>query len=48
VTQYNLFVLEVVKAWREPRPKRLQTFHHLGRGQFMIAGRTRVLPSRKK
>jgi len=48
VTPYNLFVLQEIKAWRDPRPKRLQTFHHLGLGRFMVAGATRVLPSRKK
>lgn len=48
VTQYNLFILEVVQAWRDPRPKRLRTFHHLGMGHFMLAGATRVLPSKKK
>ena len=48
VTPYNLFVLQVIKAWRDPRPKRLLTFHHLGLGRFMVAGATRVLPSRKK
>ena len=48
VTRYNLFVLQVIKAWRDPRPKRLQTFHHLGRGRFMLAGATRVLRSRMK
>jgi flavin reductase (DIM6/NTAB) family NADH-FMN oxidoreductase RutF len=48
VARYNLFVLQVIKAWRDPRPKRLQTFHHLGRGRFMLAGATRVLRSRMK
>jgi flavin reductase (DIM6/NTAB) family NADH-FMN oxidoreductase RutF len=48
VSRYSLFVLEVVKAWRDPRPKRLQTVHHLGMGRFMIAGRTQVLASRAK
>jgi flavin reductase (DIM6/NTAB) family NADH-FMN oxidoreductase RutF len=48
VSKYNLFVLEVVQAWRAARPKRLQTFHHLGMGRFMIAGRTRSLPSKMK
>jgi flavin reductase (DIM6/NTAB) family NADH-FMN oxidoreductase RutF len=48
VAKYGLFVLQVVKAWRDPRPKRLQTFHHMGMGKFMIAGSTRVLPSQKK
>jgi flavin reductase (DIM6/NTAB) family NADH-FMN oxidoreductase RutF len=48
VARYNLFVLQVIKAWRDPSPKRLQTFHHLGRGRFMLAGATRVLRSRMK
>jgi flavin reductase (DIM6/NTAB) family NADH-FMN oxidoreductase RutF len=48
VTQYNFFILEVIKAWIDPRRKRLRTFHHLGRGRFMIAGRTITLPSRMK
>lgn len=46
VARYNLFVLEVAQAWRDPRPRRLETFHHLGHGRFMVAGRTRVVPSR--
>jgi flavin reductase (DIM6/NTAB) family NADH-FMN oxidoreductase RutF len=48
VAKYCLFVLRVVRAWRDPRPKRLRTFHHMGKGEFMLAGGTRVLPSRKK
>src|SRR5512147_1216292 len=44
----NLFVLQVRQAWRAARPKRLQTFHHMGMGRFMIAGHTRVLPSKMK
>lgn len=47
-SRYNLFVLEVVKAWRDARRARLKTFHHQGRGDFMIAGRTVTLPSRAK
>lgn len=48
VAKYNFFVLRVLEAWRDPRPARLRTFHHLGMGRFMIAGATRVLPSRAK
>lgn len=48
VSRYNLFVLQVRQAWRAARPKRLQTFHHMGMGRFMIAGHTRVLPSKMK
>jgi flavin reductase (DIM6/NTAB) family NADH-FMN oxidoreductase RutF len=47
-SRYNLFVLEVVKAWRDARRVRLRTFHHQGRGDFMLAGRTVTLPSRAK
>jgi flavin reductase (DIM6/NTAB) family NADH-FMN oxidoreductase RutF len=47
VTQYNFFVLEVVKAWIDPRRKRPRTIHHQGEGVFMVAGRTIHLPSPK-
>jgi flavin reductase (DIM6/NTAB) family NADH-FMN oxidoreductase RutF len=48
VNRYNFFVLEVVHAWVEPGGADLRTIHHLGRGKFMIAGRTIRLPSRMK
>ena len=48
VTRYNLFILEVLKAWIDPSRKRARTIHHLGRGSFMVAGRTIKLPSRMK
>ena len=48
VTRYNLFILEVLKAWVDPSRKRPRTIHHLGRGSFMVAGRTIKLPSRMK
>lgn len=48
VRRYGLFVLEVVKAWIDPARKRPRTLHHLGRGRFMVAGRTIRLPSAKK
>jgi flavin reductase (DIM6/NTAB) family NADH-FMN oxidoreductase RutF len=47
VTQYNFFILEVVKAWIDPRRKRPRTIHHQGEGVFMVAGRTIQLPSPK-
>lgn len=46
--KYNFFVLRVVKAWIDPARKRPRTFHHLGRGAFMVAGRTIRLRSRMK
>jgi len=48
VAKYNFFVLEVLKAWIDPARKRPRTIHHLGRGVFMVAGRTIALPSRMK
>ena len=47
VTQYNFFILEVVKAWIDPRRKRPRTMHHQGEGVFMVPGRTLKLPSPK-
>jgi flavin reductase (DIM6/NTAB) family NADH-FMN oxidoreductase RutF len=48
VRKYCLFVLEVVQAWIDPRVKRPRTLHHLGWGEFMIAGRRLRLPSRMR
>jgi len=48
VTKYNFFVLEVVKAWVDPKVESPRTIHHRGRGEFMVAGRTIRLKSRMK
>ena len=48
VARYDLFILEVVKAWIDPARKNPRTIHHLGGGDFMVAGRTITLPSKKK
>lgn len=47
VNQYNFFILEVVRAWIDPRQKRPRTLHHQGEGVFRIAGRSLNLPSPK-
>jgi flavin reductase (DIM6/NTAB) family NADH-FMN oxidoreductase RutF len=47
VTKYNFFVLEVVKAWIDPRCQRPQTLHHQGEGVFFVPGRRIKLPSPK-
>jgi flavin reductase (DIM6/NTAB) family NADH-FMN oxidoreductase RutF len=47
VSKYNFFVLEVLKAWIDSGTKNPRTLHHLGRGAFMVAGRTIKLPSKK-
>lgn len=43
--KYNLFVLEVVKAWADA-PGKAKTIHHLGKDAFMVAGRTIKVPSK--
>ena len=48
VNRYGFFVLEVVKAWIDPKVKQPKTLHHRGRGTFMIAGDTIKLPSKMK
>jgi flavin reductase (DIM6/NTAB) family NADH-FMN oxidoreductase RutF len=48
VTKYCFFILEVLQAWIDPSRKDPRTMHHRGRGDFMIAGRTIKLLSRKK
>ncbi|MBZ5702375.1 MAG: flavin reductase family protein [Acidobacteriia bacterium] len=46
--KYCFFILEVLKAWVDPRRKHPRTIHHRGRGVFMVAGKTIKLPSKMK
>jgi flavin reductase (DIM6/NTAB) family NADH-FMN oxidoreductase RutF len=46
--KYCFFVLEVVKAWIDPSVKNPRTIHHLGRGNFMVAGDRIKLPSKMR
>jgi len=46
VNAYNLFVLEVVKAWRDTKQKKPKTIHHHGYGKFAVDGETIRLKSR--
>jgi len=48
VTQYGFFVLEVVKAWIDPKIKDARTLHHQGYGTFMVAGERVHLPSKMR
>ncbi len=48
VDKYNLFVLEVIKAWIDPGQKRPKTIHHHGYGKFVVDGKTIVLKSKMK
>jgi flavin reductase (DIM6/NTAB) family NADH-FMN oxidoreductase RutF len=47
VDKYNLFVLEVLKAWIDPKQKRPKTLHHHGNGRFVVDGATITLRSGK-
>ena len=48
VTRYGLFILEVVKAWINPAVKNPRTIHHLGHGNFMLAGEKVKLKSKMR
>jgi len=48
VRRYGMFVLEVVRAWVDPRQKDPRTLHHRGWGAFMVAGETIRLPSKMR
>jgi flavin reductase (DIM6/NTAB) family NADH-FMN oxidoreductase RutF len=46
VNKYNLFILEVLKAWIDPAQKNPKTIHHRGFGSFVVDGETIKLKSR--
>jgi len=46
VAKYNLFVLEVVKAWIDPAQTDPKTIHHRGDGRFAVDGETIKLKSK--
>ena len=48
VNKYNLFILEVVKAWIDPAQKNPKTIHHHGYGKFVVDGETLRLKSRMR
>jgi flavin reductase (DIM6/NTAB) family NADH-FMN oxidoreductase RutF len=48
VKRYNLFVFEVLKAWRDPAQKNPKTIHHQGYGKFIVDGETIKLKSRMR
>jgi len=47
VNKYNLFVLEVLKAWTDPGQKHPKTIHHHGYGRFAVDGEMVTVKSRK-
>ena len=48
VNKYNLFVLEVVKAWIDPKKQNPKTIHHEGYGKFAVDGRTIKIKSKMR
>ena len=46
--KYNVFILEVLKAWVDSSKKNPRTIHHRGKGVFVVAGKTIRLPSKMK
>jgi flavin reductase (DIM6/NTAB) family NADH-FMN oxidoreductase RutF len=48
VRQYNLFILEVLKAWIDPAQGNCKTIHHTGYGRFIVDGETIKLKSRMR
>jgi len=48
VRRYNLFVLEVVAAWIDPKQKNPKTIHHHGYGTFVVDGPLIHLKSRMR
>lgn len=45
VNKYNLFVLEVLQAWRDSKQKSPKTIHHCGYGKFRVDGEMITLKS---
>lgn len=45
VNRYNLFILEAIEAWTDPKQKRPKTIHHHGYGTFVVDGETIKLKS---
>ncbi len=48
VNRYNLFILEVLKAWIDPAQKNPKTIHHHGYGKFVVDGAAINLKSRMR
>jgi flavin reductase (DIM6/NTAB) family NADH-FMN oxidoreductase RutF len=48
VKRYNLFILEAVKAWIDPRQKNPRTIHHRGYGSFAVDGAVIRIASRMR
>jgi flavin reductase (DIM6/NTAB) family NADH-FMN oxidoreductase RutF len=45
---YNVFILEVLQAWIDPKQRNAKTIHHHGYGKFVVDGKTIKLKSRMR
>jgi len=48
VNAYNLFILEVLKAWTDPAQRNPKTIHHHGYGRFVVDGPAITLKSKMR
>ncbi|MFI5002396.1 MAG: flavin reductase family protein [Reyranellales bacterium] len=48
VNEYNMFILEVRKAWIDPAQKNPKTIHHHGYGRFAVDGKMIRLRSKMR
>lgn len=48
VNRFDLFVLEVLNGWIDPRHAEHRTIHHRGYGTFVVDGETISLPSKMR
>ncbi len=46
--KYNVFILQVVKAWITQNKKRPRTIHHCGKGVFIVDGTLIKIPTKMK
>lgn len=46
--KYNIFFMEVVKAWISTDKKKALTIHHCGHGSFRVDGKLLKVPSKMK
>jgi flavin reductase (DIM6/NTAB) family NADH-FMN oxidoreductase RutF len=48
VNKYNIFILEVLKAWTDPAQRNPKTIHHHGYGRFAVDGEMIKLKSKMR
>lgn len=48
VNKFNLFVLEVIRAWVDPSQPSPKTIHHQGYGRFIVDGETIQVTSKMR